>query len=577
MIVQALNEIQSRCGWLPPNELRRLSQQRGVPLRRLHEVASFFPHYRLEPRSHKLDVQVCRDMSCFLRGAASLHERIQSFAEQVGSSVISVEGVSCLGQCDAAPAVAIEDHACPGLAAEQIEDHLRSLLAGRPDPLPEPDRSPVGWSIDIYRGNPQYTALREFIESRDVDKVLSTLGQAGLAGLGGAGFPTQVKWATVRTTPSETKYVVCNADESEPGTFKDRELLRRAPWLVIEGMIIAGLVVGARQGYIYIRHEYHHEIEALEGALRQAYEEHLLGPSILDSGQAFDLELFVSPGGYICGEESALLEAMEDRRAEPRNKPPFPVHVGLRGRPTVINNVETLSWVPSILIRGGEWYAKQGLNGASGLRLVSISGDVARPGVYETPFGLTVGELIFERAGGMRDGQQLKAIAPSGPSGGFLPARIPADQLSPAIAETYLADGADSFDIRDLPLEGKLVRSQGALLGAAFVVVGNRTSIVEMAANCVRFYRNESCGKCVPCRLGTEKLVNLLDTLLARRFPTDGRQLIEELALTMELSSICGLGMIAAKPITSVLRYFSSELESYLVPEFSQATEGSAR
>ena len=575
MIVQALNEIQTRCGWLPPLELRRLSQQRGIPLHRLHEVASYFPHYRLEPRSHKVDVQVCRDMSCFLRGSADLHKQLEAFASHLGGSALRVEGVSCLGQCDFAPAVSIDDHACPGLAPEKVAAHLRSVLEGRPQPLPPPDNSPVPWSIDVYRVILN-TALRELVSSRHVDHILDTLGQANLVGMGGAGFPTHVKWSTVRATPAHTKYVVCNADESEPGTFKDRELLRRAPWLVIEGMIIAGLVVGARQGYLYIRHEYQDEIQALRNAIQQAYDQHLLGKSILDGGQSFDLELFISPGGYICGEESALLEAMEDRRAEPRNKPPFPVHVGLRGCPTVINNVETLSWVPAILAHGGPWYANQGRHGAKGLRLVSISGDVARPGVYETPFGITVGELIFDIAGGMRGGQRLQAIAPSGPSGGFLPAHIPAELLSAPLAETLLTDGAEIFDIRDLPLEGKLVRSLGALLGAAFVVVGDQTSIVEMAANCVRFYRNESCGKCVPCRLGTEKLVTLLDALLHHRFPANGRQLIEDLALTMELSSICGLGMIAAKPITSVLRYFRAELESYLTPDLAHVTEGTA-
>src|SRR5262249_14040450 len=214
--------------------------------------------------------------------------------------------------------------------------------------------------------------------------------------------------------PSDIKYVICNADESEPGTFKDRELLRRTPYLVVEGMVLAGLVSGAARGYVYIRHEYHDELEALREALDRAQAEKVCGDNVLGSGRSFALEVFVSPGGYIQGGESALLEAMEDRRGEPRNKPPFPVTHGPYNKPTVISNVETRAWVPAIVLRGGAWYRDQGVNGATGLRFVSVSGDVSRPGVYEIPFGQTVRELVYQTAGGLRDGQKLKAIAPSG-------------------------------------------------------------------------------------------------------------------------------------------------------------------
>lgn len=563
MIVQALGELQKRHGWLPPDELRRLSRERGIPLHRLHEVASFFPHYRLQPAQHQVEVRVCRDMACHLRGAPDLLCRLREMAAELGPTSADVQGVSCLGQCDVAPAVAIDGQVLRNRSAEELADCIRKATAGAALPHDDPDRSPLPGTIDPYEGQPAFKALEKFIETRDAAGLLATLAEANLVGMGGAGFPTHSKWTAVRDAPGETKYIVCNADESEPGTFKDRELLRRAPWLVIEGMILAGLVTGARQGYLYIRHEYEPEIEVLREAIAAAYESKRLGERLLGSDLTFDLELFVSPGGYICGEESALLEAMEDRRAEPRNKPPFPVHEGLHAKPTVINNVETLSWVPAILLRGGAWYAGQGRNGGKGLRYVSISGDVARPGVYEVPFGLTVRELVMERAGGMRDGQRLQAIAPSGPSGGFLPSRIPANMLPPALQEKLSPD-AEDFDILDLPLEPGSVRSLGALLGAAFVVVGDRASMVDLAANCVRFYRNESCGKCVPCRLGSQKLVELTDAMLERRYPRQKLELIDELAMTMELASICGLGMVAAKPITSVIRYFRRELEAHL-------------
>jgi len=275
--------------------------------------------------------------------------------------------------------------------------------------------------------------------------------------------------------------------------------------------------------------------------------------------------VFVSPGGYICGEESALLEAMEDRRAEPRNKPPLAVQAGLHGKPTVINNVETLSWVPAIVLRGGPWYRDQGANGAKGLRLVSISGDVNRPGVYEAPFGLTAREHIERLAGGMRAGQKLKAIAPSGPSAGYLPALVPVKSLPEKFVKAKLPPGTQTYDILDLPLDVDTLRLMDSMLGAALVVVGERACMVDMARNTTQFFRNESCGKCVPCRLGSQKLATMLDQIVAGSFNPKGLDLVKELAQTMVDTSICGLGMVAANPFTSLIRHFSDELEAHVV------------
>jgi NADH:ubiquinone oxidoreductase subunit F (NADH-binding) len=330
-------------------------------------------------------------------------------------------------------------------------------------------------------------------------------------------------------------------------------------------MVLAGLVTGAREGYVYIRHEYHDEIEAFEEALAHARKENVLGPSVLGSGSAFALQVFVSPGGYIQGEESALLEAMEDRRGEPRNKPPFPVTHGLFNKPTVINNVETLAWVPAILLRGGAWYRDQGVNGATGLRFVSISGDVQKPGVYEVPLGQTVRDLVFGTAGGMRDGQKLKAIAPSGPSGGFLPAFLKAQDLPEKFVKERLPAGAAGMDILDLPLDFNTLGAIGGMLGAAFVVYGDRANMLEQALNCIEFFRNESCGKCVPCRLGSQKMVDWLGAMLGGRFPKSELPLVSELQQTMTLASICGLGQVAGNPIASVIKYFPQELDGYLL------------
>jgi NADH:ubiquinone oxidoreductase subunit F (NADH-binding) len=507
-------------------------------------------------------------MSCHLRGAKRVQGNLEAVANEWAEGHIAVGGVSCLGQCDCPVAVSINDRVYRGLSEDKLRERIQSAAAKERLPRQRAEREPRGWKIDPYDGKPGYDAVRRFLEKKDADGILAVLKAADLRGMGGAGFRTHLKWSTVRTAPGDVKYVVCNADESEPGTFKDRELLRRTPYLTIEGMVLAGLVTGAKHGYVYIRHEYEEEIEAVEEALAQARAAGILGENILGSGLSFFLETFISPGGYIQGEESALLEAMEDRRGEPRNKPPFPVYNGLRGKPTVINNVETLAWVPAIVLRGGEWYRDGGTNGETGLRFVSISGDVNRPGVYEVPFGQTVRELL-DTAGGMSGGQKFKAIALSGPSGGFLPARIKTENLpkpfvDAMVKENQLAGDAKTFDTLELRLGLNAVASMGGMLGAACVVVGDRANIVELALNCVEFYRNESCGKCVPCRMGSQKLVEIIQALLGGTASRAHLSLISELAQTMGTTSICGLGQVAANPITSVIKHFREDLDKYL-------------
>jgi NADH:ubiquinone oxidoreductase subunit F (NADH-binding)/NADH:ubiquinone oxidoreductase subunit E len=564
MIIQELHHIQERCGWLPENELRALAQRINVPLHRIHEVASYYPLYRLKPPP-AVDVKVCRDMACHLRGAAALEQSLAAFGRELGGpEVACVGGVSCLGQCDRAVAVSINDHVYRGLSETELRERMQTAAARQPLPRQRADSTALGWKIDPYDGRPRYDMVRRFVQDRNGDGILKALEVANLRGMGGAGFPTHRKWSTVRSAPGDAKYVVCNADESEPGTFKDRELMRRAPHLVIEGVIVAGLVTGAKHGYLYIRHEYEEEAEAIAGAIKHAQAANLCGDNILGSGLSFPLEIFISPGGYIQGEESALLEAMEDRRGEPRNKPPFPVFSGLFGKPTVINNVETLAWVPAIVLRGGEWYRDGGINGATGMRFVSISGDVNRPGVYEVPFGQTVRDLIFNTAGGIRDGRKLKAIAPSGPSGGFLPALIKVENLPEKYVKEKLPPGAKTVDVLDVTLDLNTLGAMGSMLGAAFVVYSDRADMVENALNCVQFYRNESCGKCVPCRLGSAKLAEMIAQMLAGTFPRTSLPLVDELAETMAITSICGLGQVAANPITTVIKHFPEDLGRHL-------------
>jgi NADH:ubiquinone oxidoreductase subunit F (NADH-binding)/NADH:ubiquinone oxidoreductase subunit E len=565
MIVQELRRIQERCGWLPKEEMLALAGRLNVPLHRVHEVASFYPLYRLETPP-TVDVKVCRDMACHMNGAPRMTQALEAFASDLDANLVKVCGVSCLGQCDKPVAVLVNDH---HVYRGSTEEELRTVMtkAFRRESLPHQhvDDGPLGWTIDVYQGKPNYDAIRQFVTGgKDAAGLLKKLEVSSLRGMGGAGFPTWKKWTAVRGAPGSEKYVVCNADESEPGTFKDRELLRRTPWLTIEGCVLAGLVSGAKRGWIYLRHEYLDELLVLEKALKAAYEMGAIGDNIFGSGASFELEVFVSPGGYVQGEESALLEAMEDRRGEPRNKPPFPVFNGLYNKPTVINNVETLGWVPGIALKGGDWYRTLGVNGESGMRFCSVSGDVAKPGVYEVPFGLKVKDLLYmpKYCGGLKPGRKFKAFAPSGPSGGFLPGLIKPANLPPKFVQTLKGEPGLAF--LDSPLGLNFFGEIGAMLGAAHVVYDDTRDLVENALNCVEFYRNESCGKCVPCRTGAQKLVELIGQILAKSLPRTTLPLIGELSEAMSITSICGLGQVASNPIASVMKHFPEEIDRYL-------------
>ncbi len=542
MIFDGLREIQHRFGYLPAEELKNLAAKIDIPLYRLHGVASFYPHFRLTPPP-KADVCVCQDMSCHLRGADALRASLEDRLQNLSSTDVTIRGASCLGRCDTAPAVAINDRIYSRLTESQIEEIIRDVVTQGVQPDPAPSRRGVACASDPYSApGERYAAVRRFIQSRDADSIFAELKASGLRGLGGAGFPTETKWQAVRKQPGPEKYIVCNADESEPGTIKDRFILTNIPHLVIEGMILAGLLTGAQKGILYIRHEYDEQEKILHDELVSCKREGLIGPSVLGSEFAFDLDLFVSPGGYICGEESALLEAIEGKRAEPRNKPPFPVAHGLWNKPTVINNVETFSNVPTILVRGVDWYKAQGADGCAGLKFVGISGDIAKPGVYEVPMGTTIADLIYKHAGGIPGGKKLKGFAPSGPSSGYLPASM-----------------------ADVKLDFKALADAGSMLGSGAVVICDEdTCMLDMALNSTKFFRNESCGKCVPCRVGSQKLVDMLTAWTQGHAASTDLALLDELSEALRLTSICGLGQVVPAPIASVLKHFRDEVEAHI-------------
>jgi NADH:ubiquinone oxidoreductase subunit F (NADH-binding)/NADH:ubiquinone oxidoreductase subunit E len=649
MIVQQLNQIQSRHGYLPRESLVALAERLAVPLYRIEEVVSFFPHYRKTPPP-QLEVHVCRDMSCHLRGSSSLIADLQeTLSTDIAAGRAAVCGVSCLGRCDRAPAVRMHAHAAGGnhdghpeplsyfgRRPDEVIAAAKALATGN-DPTTKPDHdadlpdASPSWKINVYANKPReerYQAVKRVIEAirrgpamgdAERDRIIqSALKNAVLLGMGGAGGQAFKKWCEVREAVGQRKYVVCNADESEPGTFKDRELLLRTPYLVVEGVLLAGIVLGAGTGYIYIRHEYEECIASVREEIAWAQSQSLAGENILGSGVNMTVDAFVSPGGYICGEQTALIGAIEDKRAEPRNRPPELQTNGLWDKPTVLNNVETLAWVPAIVTEWDSqvpaapsatrvtcraieksapdtdksWYGGQGRpfgelatiilgsdadwqrrHGAAtrfpGMRMFSISGDLNRPGVFEVENGITVGELI-DLAGGIRGGKKLKAMALSGPSGGFTPAVLPR-AIWPRKLQRLLPESIKQVELLDLQMHINYFRVWDLMLGAGIVVYAEDADLVEQALACQRFYSSESCGKCVPCRIGSTKLTEIAADLVDRRLKRSDiaalsgeGSVITDLAFTMVNTAICGLGTVAPNPLTTLLKHFPRDVERYV-------------
>jgi NADH:ubiquinone oxidoreductase subunit F (NADH-binding)/NADH:ubiquinone oxidoreductase subunit E len=657
VLVPALYRIQQQFGYLKPEALEEFSKESGVPQYRLQAVASFFPHFLLT-RPKKVVLRVCRDLSCNLAGSGKMLPELNALT----SEYVAVEGTSCLGRCDRAPAACLSvqgsahEHYYLARSSAELKAIVAATLEGVP---PEPDRDVDqtflgdGALIDPYKGDsPDYRAVRAAIAARDAslsaameflrakpewtlgmlekfriaairqmrvdfenepairnavrcwqtedewakgpdlggwsDILLDEIRDADLRGLGGAGIPAVQKWRDVRDAVRKARqresddraFIVVNGDESEPGTFKDRELLLRTPHLIVEAVILAGLITEATQGFIYIRHEYAEQIEACRLEIQRAEQLGLCGENAMLLGRSLAISVFVSPGGYICGEQSALIEAMSDRRGEPRNMPPKLETNGLEDLPTLVSNVETFAWVPFICINGGKVYAEQGVNGWKGRRIFSVSGDVKRPGVYEVPMGMALRELIYgdKYCRGIAGDKKLKGFAPSGPSGGFLPARLrtgkglPRDHTNnkswQELANRRGFDPASSeLDILDLELELNLFRalSPTQALGAGLVVYAEDRDMAEQAVNSVEFFRNESCGKCVPCRLGSQKLASLGSHLLggqiqAQDWNDEVLPLIKEMGKAIELASICGLGRSVPIPLTTAAAFFEEDV-----------------
>jgi formate dehydrogenase beta subunit len=516
LLIEHLHVLQDHFGCLHARHLAALAEEMRLALVEVYEVASFYAHFDIvmdgERPPPALTLRVCDSLSCELAGAAQLLTELQS---RLGGESRVVRA-PCMGGCHRAPVVAIghglHEHATLGSVAAAV------AAGGTHAPTPPY----IG--LDAYCAAGGYRLLQSCLTGeRTREQVIQALEHSGLRGLGGAGFPTGRKWRLVLQEPSP-RLLAVNGDEGEPGTFKDRHFLETDPHRFLEGMLIAGWVIEADDIYLYLRDEYpqcHAILEAEIAALTAAG---------LSSGTRIHLRR--GAGAYICGEESAMLESIEGKRGLPRQRPPFPAQVGLFGRPTLCNNIETLYWVRDIVEKGADWFTGQGRNGRKGLRTFSVSGRVHDPGVKLAPAGITARQLIDEFCGGMAAGHVFKAYLPGGASGGILPAAM-----------------------ADIPLDFGTLEVHGCFTGSgAVVVLSDQDDMRAVALNLLRFFEDESCGQCTPCRAGTEKAVKLMTA------PHWDESLLQELTQVMSDASICGLGQAAMNPVKQVLQHFREDL-----------------
>ena len=399
------------------------------------------------------------------------------------------------------------------------------------------------WRLETYQSEGGYEALRKILGERvEQEEIIDMVKQSGLRGRGGAGFPTGLKWSFINRTAPGDKYVVCNSDEGEPGTFKDRDILRYNPHALIEGMIICGYAIGGVAGYNYIRGEFWEPYERFEAALAEAREAGLLGSNILDSGFDFDIHTHLGAGAYICGEETALLESLEGKKGQPRFKPPFPAMFGLYGRPTVINNTESLASVPDIIRQGADWFRDIGVTNSGGPKLFSVSGNVARPGNYEVPMGTPFAELL-EMAGGMRDGRPCKAVIPGGSSAPVLPGEV----------------------MMDLTMDYDSIAQAGSMLGSgAVIVMDDSNCMVKVLDRISYFYFEESCGQCTPCREGTGWMHRVVHRIETGKGRPEDLDLLDDVAKKIMGRTICALGDAAALPVAGFIKHFRDEFQYHI-------------
>ena len=533
-LLPILHAFHNRDGFIGPAAIEAIGKELRIPLADLYGTVTFYHHFAREDGGLQRP-RVCTGPVCRQRGALEIVE-----------SLDGAEEMPCSGRCDDPVPILI------GHETFVVSPPLHTLQRRISSPLPVPNpggreecvfaeiRQPERECLDGYRRSGGYDALTQAVQGQTPTDIIDVLKESKLAGRGGAGFPTGMKWQFVREAPRAPKSIVCNADEGEPGCFKDRALMDHDPFAVIEGMTLAGYATGADRGFLYLRYEYPETNARLEEAIEAAEEAGLLGENILGSGFTFNLYLRRGAGAYICGEEGSLLNSLEGKHPFPRNRPPFPTTHGFDNLPTAVNNVETLCAVPQILRRGAEWYQGLGLGDHAGTKVISLSGDVQRPGNYEVPFGLPLRTLLYDWAGGPLPGRSFQAATMAGLSGGFLAGEA----------------------LETVTLDEPSVRGAGSMLGAGGIIIfDDSRDIVDAARQAMEFFAHESCGKCFPCRIGTQRLLERLsgggpDEL------DEWRREIGDIGEVLELSA-CGLGIAAGFVSDSLLRNFPEQVAEF--------------
>jgi bidirectional [NiFe] hydrogenase diaphorase subunit len=510
-------------------------------------------------------VRVCMAASCQSCGSAAVLENLQKAAQELPG--VRVKSVGCMGLCSAGPLVEVRSRGQPErvlyqkVQGDQAAEIAQSLGSKPVQRLQCPTDAPFFTrqqkvvlenagiidpeQIDDYIAADGYTALVAALTEMRPEQVLNEVNLSGLRGRGGGGYPTGLKWSTVAKMPAEQKYVICNADEGDPGAFMDRAVLESDPHRVLEGMALAGYAVGASRGFIYIRAEYPLAVQRLKAAIRQAQRLGLLGLNICDTQFGFDIEIRLGAGAFVCGEETSLMSSIEGQRGQPRPRPPYPAESGLWGYPTLINNVETFANVPPIIRKGGKWFASIGSDTSKGTKVFALAGRIQNTGLIEVPMGIQLRDIIETIGGGIPHGRKFKAVQTGGPSGGCLP-------------EAHL----------DMPVDYETLKKLGSIMGSGGMIVMDETSsMVDVARYFMEFCLTESCGKCVPCRVGTYQMHGLLDKIATGQGTRQDLALLEELCEVVQMTSLCGLGQTAPNPVLSTLRYFRHEYEEKLLPD----------
>lgn len=530
---------------MTPEELRRLAES--------HEQARPEPKHRLK---------ICVAAGCLSAGSDRVQQALQNEIAQRGlEAECEVKGVGCLGLCTMGPMMVVEPE---GIMYQNVTEADAAAIVDSLGKKPvkrlvcpsdmsfftkqvkivlensgviDPEK------IEDYIARDGYTALARVVEEMSPQEVIDEVTRSGLRGRGGAGYPTGLKWSTVAKAGGSRKFVICNADEGDPGAFMDRSVLESDPHRVLEGMAIAAYAVGASQGYLYVRAEYPLAVKRLRTAIRQAERMGLLGNNICGTTFSFHVDIRLGAGAFVCGEETALIASIEGKRGQPRPRPPYPAEYGLWGYPTLINNVETFANVAPIIRNGGDWFASIGTEKSKGTKVFALAGRVKNTGLIEVPMGITLREIIFDIGGGIPEGRRFKAVQTGGPSGGCVP-------------EQYL----------DMPVDYESLAKVGSIMGSGGMIVMDETScMVDVAKFFMDFCVTESCGKCVPCRVGTVQMYQILDKITSGEATMEDLTLLEELCDMVKYTSLCGLGQTAPNPVLSTLQYFRDEYIAHIV------------